>query len=986
MTARRNTKHRTVELPAERYPAKTPARTPPKNSGVQRVARERLSLRAGRAWPMVVLLPALLSLTSCWESDVSDVPTATAESCMSCHNGALHDDYSGPGMENPHPFGAAATLKCTQCHGGNGAESDMEAAHVPPPPEIGSEAQQILDPVAYFNRLTLTGIDKYADYEVGGITYSAIDYLQFINPGDLRVVTQGRSCGECHAPHVDCVAKSVLATEAGILSSSMYTLGIENAVPANRGLYEDTAAEFAFRAILDPDFTFDANVVGPVGELQEFPVYSQFGGTGSPDDIFENPAYDALNLDASLNADNSVIPGSPMAHLFREQVAFTCGDCHLGSAGANNRYGDFRSSGCTACHMRYSLDGRSRSTDPNITKFEPLDPDEILPPERAHVDSHRIRSVAQTLPSGEFLAGIDDYTCAGCHQGSNRTVMQFWGIRLDQNADLRNGHQYPADPITFRNTNNDPRLFDPDVNNRTFNGRNANQYILEEDYDGDGKDDTPPDCHYEAGLGCIDCHGSHDLHGGTVGAGNGAILSHQEQAVAIRCESCHGTVDEYAPTVPCVTYDGLDAECVTDSKGNPLKHVTRDADGNYTLVSRLTGQPHYIKQTKDTVWDNGVIDPISGLPVYNERASYAMGRNDGDPSTGTGPLQTDAGAVAAGFSHTDELSCVACHASWTNNCIGCHLGGEYDANPNRFFFSNITGERIVFDQANADFVYQSPVPFQLGIDPHNKISPITANTTTFFQYEDLNNNNSDIYAFTDRNGNGNNPNVDGRNAFGALSHNSMMPHSIRGRVTETNEGPRYCVACHLTDEAIFNFGAEYDTFRTAMASNDVAALDFPLLQQHIGQNPGNQLNSPFWVHMVAGLGSGLFLFDENGCPVNPLDDNANRVGCDDVAPATKFDPAAVVYNLDRIVEDTGVANSSNNHPFLEPGGGTNKRDGANNQNLAGPLGGALVQRLTDPVLGLVLDSWLDANGAPQGDASNYVTTPATAVEPSGDDD
>ncbi len=27
-------------------------------------------------------------------------------------------------------------------------------------------------------------------------------------------------------------------------------------------------------------------------------------------------------------------------------------------------------------------------------------------------------------------------------------------------------------------------------------------------------DDTPPDVHYKAGMGCIDCHGSPDMHGG----------------------------------------------------------------------------------------------------------------------------------------------------------------------------------------------------------------------------------------------------------------------------------------------------------------------------------------------------------------------------------------------------------------------------------------------------------------------------------------
>ena len=39
--------------------------------------------------------------------------------------------------------------------------------------------------------------------------------------------------------------------------------------------------------------------------------------------------------------------------------------------------------------------------------------------------------------------------------------------------------------------------------NQTFNNRTADQYLLFEDYDGDGRDDTPPDLHYEAGLGVL---------------------------------------------------------------------------------------------------------------------------------------------------------------------------------------------------------------------------------------------------------------------------------------------------------------------------------------------------------------------------------------------------------------------------------------------------------------------------------------------------
>ncbi|HLU40014.1 MAG TPA: hypothetical protein VK081_11545 [Planctomycetota bacterium] len=902
----------------------------------------------------------LALLGACIDQSGRDV-ASSAQSCMTCHNGSHADDYAGPGLENPHPFPGADNLSCTTCHGGNPNGRDAASSHVPPPPEIGDREKQRTDPKAYFNKLTLTGLDKVPDYTVDGVTYTGLDYLQFVNPGDVRVAKAGRACGACHQTHAECVYNSPLATASGFLSGATFSIGAPNSVPENRDLYEDTAADVAFRAVEDPRFVFDLEKIGAIGKLREFPVFSKFNATG-PRAIHRNPAYDAANLAQYQLPDKRVVPDSPLADLFHEQVAFTCGDCHLGSAGANNRAGDYRSSGCTACHMPYSLGGRSGSRDPNVPKDEPADPDDIDEPERPHVRSHRIRSVAKTLANGHVVEGIDDHTCAGCHQGSNRTVLQYWGIRLDQNQDLRNRVQYPANPVTFRNTANDRRLFDPAVGNRTFNGRNHHQYILFEDYDGDGRDDTPADVHHEAGLGCIDCHGSHDLHGGDVNApAANRTWSRMEQAVAIQCESCHGTLESYAPTVASTTYDGTPAQVIVDRKGVPQRHVVRDEDGHYWLTSRLTGKRHYVKQTRDVVVDTGVVHPITGQPVYSAKASYAMGRNDGDPSTGIGPRQ--AGSAANGFCHSDSMSCASCHAAWTNTCIGCHLKGEYNTGNN---FSNITGDRIVYRQRNADFTYISPLFFQLGIGPDNKITQISANTKVFYQWRDRNGQFSQVFTFSDRRGMGNS------STYGALGHNVIMAHSIRGRVDAQNEGPRYCVACHLTTDGLAQYGSYYQTWRAAMAADDYAALDFNVLQQHFGRNPGNQLNSPLFVHMVAGLGSGVFLFDANGAPVNPLDTNANRVGAEGIAPANNFDLQRVALNLDKIVRPDGFPLASNAHPLFAPGQGPNRRDGAPDPNMCGPLGATLIRRLTDPDQGIVLDSWLDADGVARGQAGNYV--------------
>lgn len=915
----------------------------------------------------------LVALAAC-SSETGQLTERVGESCMLCHNGSPEDDYAGPGIENPHPFPGADNLTCTTCHGGNPDGEDIASSHVPPPPQIGDDQKLLTDRKAYFNRLTLAGIDKFPDYTVEGRTYTALEYLQFINPGDLRVVTSGQSCGACHQGHADCVNTSLLATSTGIYSGAMYQIGAQNQIPAHQGLYEDTAADIGFRAVLNVAFAPLTAVVGEVGELLEAPVYSKHGVT-APDSIFNNPAYFAAQLADDINVDGTVVSGSPLEHLYQEQVAFTCGDCHLGSAGANNRAGDFRSSGCSACHMPYSLGGKSGSSDPNINKLEPLDPDDIDEPERPHARSHRIASVAKTLPNGVQVPGIDDLTCAGCHQGSNRTVMQYWGIRLDQNQDVHRGKQYPANPVTRQNTSQDQRLFDPAVGNHTFNGRNANQYLAKEDYDGDGRDDTPEDVHHEAGMGCIDCHGSFDIHGGDASTGEAKISSRMEQQVAVRCESCHGTIESYAPTVSGTAWDGVARDMPVDAGGKPLNHMWRDSSGHYFLRSRLTGATHYVPQTRDTVANNGRVNPLTNQPIYTDKASYAMGRCDADPANGIGPMQT--AGVANGFSHTDRMDCVSCHASWTNTCNGCHLSGEYDTGNN---FSNVTGDRIVYKQRTADFTYQSPLFFTLGVGARGKITQFSANTKVFYHWEDKNHDLTPVMTFSDRHGKGSNP----ASPYPSLSHNAFMAHSIRGKVTAQREGPRYCATCHLTDEGLATWGAEYTSFRTALANRDYAALDFDLLRQHFGRNTGNTMNSPLWPHMAAGLGTGLFLFDHNGCPVNPLDDDTNRRGCytdllnfQRTSPLNFFNQfgfANVTYDLDRIVEASGVANGSNNHPWLDASGAA-MRDGALDPNQPGPLGASLIRMMTDPAQGRVLDSWIDSNGQLKGDASNFISGP-----------
>ena len=58
--------------------------------------------------------------------------------------------------------------------------------------------------------------------------------------------------------------------------------------------------------------------------------------------------------------------------------------------------------------------------------------------------------------------------------------------------------------------------------------------------------------------------------------------------------------------------------------------------------------------------------------------------------------------------------------------------------------------------------------------------------------------------------------------------------------------------------------------------------------------------------------------------------------------------------------------------MLQPGVGASLRDGSTDPEMAGPLGARLIRLLSDPDNGLVLDSWLDADGQLQGQASTVL--------------
>ena len=113
-------------------------------------------------------------------------------SCLSCHR-PIQRDGSTIGLEHAHPEVDGKVLACVDCHGGNPDARKQSEAHVLP----GRNA------ATFLKNLTIGELDSVEPA-----------YLQFVNPGDLRVAKV--SCGEgggsnCHQSIIETVKTNQMA-------------------------------------------------------------------------------------------------------------------------------------------------------------------------------------------------------------------------------------------------------------------------------------------------------------------------------------------------------------------------------------------------------------------------------------------------------------------------------------------------------------------------------------------------------------------------------------------------------------------------------------------------------------------------------------------------------------------------------------------------------------------------------------------------------
>ena len=680
-----------------------------------------------------------------------EAPAPQVDSCVTnCHSS----------IEDPHPWFGGPDLTCTGCHGGTADATTRETAHVAIPAQWQVGSLQFGRPNLqyYWNYNTLFGVENFP----GGL-----QWLRFRNPSDLRVADQ--SCGKasgCHQDRVENVIRSVMATEVGLVGTAQTRSGIRRSLIRPGGEYKyDTTEGMTIGQPTLSSLAYDTqnsanNPVGSMPSLRQFRV--------------ENREPFGINV--------------TQTDLLKEIYDKQCGDCHLGNAGQNNRYADFRSSGCASCHMPYALDGRSRSTDTQIQKNEPtypaayaqisnFDANDLqnlngnwLGAERAHPLRHRLSRQ------------MSSQRCGTCHVGSNRTDWQYRGYQIDPNRTA----------VTAVNNNalnaNQVQFTDEIDNNQNpfarYHGQAQDQVLAYVDWDNDGIDDIPADIHFQAGLECMDCHTTGEMHNeikfvkvaqvtdwddpNQVQDMSGALWAHMDQSTEVECVSCHGNLEYRALSYDADNRNPVRNLTVCPEAGEVIPNYTPPADcaqlgrGRW-LRSKFTARWHYVPQTFDTVADNGATRP-NGSPINTLNASTFHGRVDNNLANGVGPCANGNAAacfknqndnlvpITPGFSHLGAtaqnamdqhdggLECYACHATWSNNCFGCHLRLTDFNNVITRDYMRSTGELTIGFVQEADFTYISPLDTQYGINSEGKVAQFLPETKMMVAHTDRNNN------------------------------------------------------------------------------------------------------------------------------------------------------------------------------------------------------------------------------------------------------
>jgi hypothetical protein len=624
--------------------------------------------------------------------------------CLGCHERTdrltMHDN-------------GAVKLGCTDCHGGD--------ASVVPPAGLSRLEQryvQLRDRAHVLPRYP--GEWGFPHSAKPQRSYTLLnrespEFVRFVNPGDYRVAAL--ACGACHGAIIAAAERSLMSTGAmffggasynnGILPFKHYMLGeayTRNGEPASIAgpVLPDAQAALEQHGVLPrlqplphwesaptPDVF---RVFEPGGRVSgnRFPE-TALPNVGAGVQLLNEPGRPDLRVSNRGNGTGGRIAAGVL-NLHKTRL----NDPYMWFLGTNDQPGDYRSSGCSGCHVVYANDRDPAHSGPyaslgNTGESHSIDP--VIPKgESGHPLAHR------------FSRAIPTSQCMVCHMHQPNVFMNtfmgytMWDYEADAPAMWPEKQQHPsAEQIRAVNDRNpegaaprgkwadvqflthvselNPTLHDTQFADYHGHGWNF-RAVYKRDRHGNLLDakgavvsDTDPrkfdkavhlaSVHMDKGMQCVDCHFAQDSHG------NGYLYGEVAQAIEIACTDCHGTISAY-PTLrtsgPAAPRGGTDLTLLRNPDGSPRFEWREGKLYQHSLVTPgLEWRVHLVKDS---------VDPVSG--DYNPRSARAklMSR---DPHTQAWGPQVPAEQLAHG---SRDMECYACHTSWTTSCAGCHLPTE----------------------------------------------------------------------------------------------------------------------------------------------------------------------------------------------------------------------------------------------------------------------------------------------------------------------
>ena len=366
----------------------------------------------------------------------------------------------------------------------------------------------------------------------------------------------------------------------------------------------------------------------------------------------------------------------------------------LGFLGSNDHAGDYRSSGCSACHVVYAND-RSPTNSGWWSKYGhqglSFTADKTIPKnERGHPVTH------------QFTRSIPSSQCMNCHMHQGNLFVNpylgytWWDQETDGEFMYPKQQRNPTDDELVIETQSNPEAaaakglwgdkdfldkvseLNPKLKHTQFADYHGHGWVFRAVFKHDRKGnlldlrdnkiphDDPQkfakavhlkDVHLAKGMQCTDCHFEMDVHG------NGQLYGEPRNATTINCIDCHGTVDQRPTLITSGNAGQVDLANNSNTPWGP--RFVWEGTKLYQQSIMSPDTRWEVPQTIDTV------DPLSSH--YNPKSAYAKTLLR-DGKTWGGGVPAEPGERRMKLAHDNSaMDCQICHTSWATSCFGCHL-------------------------------------------------------------------------------------------------------------------------------------------------------------------------------------------------------------------------------------------------------------------------------------------------------------------------